>query len=218
MPFTPNFAIPYQTLADAPDGADLGEEGFLKVDSVLAGVEGRVGALETAVKFTKISESILTGTAASVTFSSIPTTYRSLQLHVLARNDAALTSLTGHIRFNGDTTAIYDTQQMAAFATTASAAEVINGTSGQIGDVSAANAPAGAVSVMVVNIPWYANTSFWKSFISNAKLSNGTGSGTIFSKQWTGRWRNTAAINSVTVVPASNNFIAGSSFALYGLP
>lgn len=218
MPFTPNYAIPYQTLADAPNGPTLGEAGFLVVDSALAGLDVRIDALEAAVRYTRIAESVLVGTAASVTFSSIPSTYRSLELHILARCDVVATSATGHIRFNSDSTAIYNTQQVGAFGASVTGAEVINGTSAQWGDIAAASATASAASIAVITIPWYTNTTFWKFLVSKQGMSTAATTATTFSKQWIGHWRNTAAINAITLLPASNNFIAGSSFALYGLP
>lgn len=218
MPFTPNFAIPYQTLADAPDGPNLGEDGFLVVDSALAGLDVRIDALEAAAKYTRIAESVLVGTAASVTFSSIPATYRALQLYILARCDVAAFSATGHIRFNSDASALYNTQQVGSFGASVTGAEVISGTSAQWGDITAASATASAASVAIINIPWYTNTSFWKMFTSSQGMSTAATTANTFSKHWVGHWRSTAAINAITLLPAANNFIAGSSFALYGLP
>jgi len=45
MPFTPNYAIPYQTLADPPDGPNLGEDGFLAVDTALASLAALITPL-----------------------------------------------------------------------------------------------------------------------------------------------------------------------------
>lgn len=167
---------------------------------------------------TKIAENILVGTAASVTFSSIPATYRSLQLMIVARGDTAATFINTAMRFNGDTGANYDDGRIVAAATTVSAAETINGTSMLIGDAAAASATAGLPSTWNIWIPWYAGTTFWKQHLTQNELGTGTGTGTIHTRVFTGRWRNTAAINSLTIFPTAGNFIAGSSFALYGIP
>lgn len=221
MPFTQHFAIPYQTLtgpfATSPEGM-LGEDGAITIDDALQGHEGRVDALESAVHMSRIAESVLGSPAASVTFSGIVSTYRTLQLHVVARCDVVASSATGHIRFNGSSSAIYNSQQVGAFGTTTTAAEAISQTSALWGDVAAANATASAPSVAVINIPWYTNTSFWKMFVSNTGMSTAATTGNIFSKQFVGHWRSTAAINEIMLLPASGNFIAGSAFALYGLP
>lgn len=221
MPVTPNFAIPYQMLTGSfelnPEGM-VGEDGARAVDTALAGLDVRIDALEAAVRYTRIAESVLSGTAASVTFSSIPATYRTLLLHITARGDNATTFISTRLRFNSDATAVYDSQQVLGNGASALAGETINGTSIEIGEMAAASATAGACGIMVITVPVYTGTTFWKTLISNHSLSTGTGSGTLHTKQWAGRWRSTAAINAITVLPNAGNYIAGSTFTLYGTP
>lgn len=167
--------------------------------------------------YTKIAENILVGTSANINFSSIPQIYRSLEIWMVSRSDTAATSTNGQIRFNGDISAIYDSQQLTGNATTAAAFETVGGTLGFIGEVTAASSTANAASVSVIRIPFYRGTTFWKDWISNHALTVSTGSAGVHSKQWTGRWRNTAAITSIDIFPGAGNFIAGSSFVLYGI-
>jgi hypothetical protein len=167
--------------------------------------------------FTKINEFILGSPAASITFSSIPSTYRSLMLSVVGRSDVAVASIAVSMRMNGDTGANYDNQEVRGNAATASAAEFINSTGVIIGHFAGASATAGAPGGCTINIPIYGGTAFWKHATSNNFLSNGTGTGTNFSIIHSGRWRNTAAITSLTIIPASGNLIAGTSAILYGL-
>lgn len=49
MPFSPNYSLPYQTLADAPHGPDLGEGLALATDTALTAMDLRVDATETAL-------------------------------------------------------------------------------------------------------------------------------------------------------------------------
>lgn len=216
--FTPIYAIPYQTLADAPDGPNLGEDGFLVVDSALSGLDVRIDALEAAVKFTKIDERILSGTAASVTFSSIPGTYRQLQVWIACRGDNATTFVGMQLQLNADTGANYDSQQVVGAASSPLASETLAQTSISLGEFAAASAAAGNGGVYVINIPWYASTVIHKYVATDHAFSYGTASSNLQTKQWAGRWRNTAAINSIKLLPSAGNFIAGSGFALYGLP
>lgn len=166
---------------------------------------------------TKISENILGGSSATITFSSIPATYRALQLHCTIRGTAALTFTSLGMQFNGDTGANYDVEQIFGTAATIAASEGINTTSMSIGEMTANSASAGAASTHIIDIPLYAGTSFWKNATTKHVLNTGTGTGTIYSKLWTGRWRNTAAITSIVLTPGSGSFGAGSSFVLYGL-
>jgi hypothetical protein len=166
----------------------------------------------------KIAENLLVGTAASIVFSSIPATYRGLMLQVVLRGDTAATSTEALMRFNGDTGANYDYQRLNAGITTVNASEALNSTSIGIGDMAASTATAGAPGISTVMIPFYAGTTFWKMSTSHDGVSTGTATGSLQVKPWAGRWRNTAAINSITILPAAGNWIAGSSAVLYGLP
>jgi hypothetical protein len=168
---------------------------------------------------TKIAENILVGTSASISFASIPQTFRNLVLKIVARGDTAATSVTGRIRFNGDTGANYDSEQVSGNGASVAAFETLAATGGDIGETAAASTVAGSCSVYTVSIPWYAGTTFWKGWSSSHALmlqASGGAANAMYSKHWTGRWKNTAAITSITIVPGSGNFIAGSSFALYG--
>jgi hypothetical protein len=168
--------------------------------------------------YNKIAESILGSPAASVTFSSIPSTWRHLELVISARGDTAATLTAMSLRFNADSGANYDAQQLAGNAAITAAGEFINPTSAQIGECAANTASAGAAGIATVFIPFYAGTAFWKLFTSSHQLRNGTGTTTIHTKHWAGTWRNTAAITSVQILPGAGNFNTGSSFALYGKP
>lgn len=166
----------------------------------------------------KINESVLTSTAASITFSSIPQIYRSLLLHVYGRFDAATSFVSVRLRFNGDSTAIYDSQQITANNTTVQGFESLNATGADIGEIAAATATAGAPGMMSVTIPAYSGSTFWKTTVSNHNLSVlGGSTGGMHTKQWISKWRNTAAITSINIYsPTAGNFIAGSHFMLYG--
>lgn len=164
-----------------------------------------------------IAENILASAASSVTFSSIPATFRSLELRMTARSNVAAAFASTFLRFNGDTGANYDHQQLFGQGGTAGASEVFLGTSISIGEVAAATAPSGQSGIMIVQIPFYRNTAFWKSLSSQHMLSLGNASTNMYSKLWAGRWRSTSAVTSVTIGCASGSFITDSSFSLYGL-
>jgi hypothetical protein len=171
------------------------------------------------VSMVKINENILGSGAASVTFSSIPQTYRTLELHVMARSDTAADFASTRLRFNSDSGTNYDSQHTGATGSSSSFFEQLSQTVGDIGECSAANNLSSQASMMVVKIPFYRQTTFWKEYISNHILSyqnSGGQASRLKSAQWTGRWRSTAAITSVQILPSAGNFITGSSFTLYG--
>lgn len=161
------------------------------------------------------SKQVLSGTAASVTFSSIPGDCTMLRITAQARGDTAASFTTGNMRFNGDTSSIYESQSVGANGATVAGAESLANSAILIGEVTAATATANTAAAWDIFIPNYTGTTFWKQAISNHILST-LGNTTLanHSKQFVGRWRNTAAITSVTLFPGAGNFIAGSYFML----
>jgi hypothetical protein len=67
-------------------------------------------------------------------------------------------------------------------------------------------------------IAHYAGTTFEKSIISESGDSaSGNSPYFPFSLRNTGFWRSASAINQIVIIPAANNFKAGSLFTLYGI-
>ena len=164
----------------------------------------------------KIGEFILGSATPDVTFSSIPGSYRSLEIHAIARCDGAATLVNAGTQFNADTGANYDSQHVHGVNATVAAAETVAGTSMAM-ELTGNTATANTATAMVIKIPWYAGTTFHKELLIDQGLTSGTGSGNLYRKIWTGRWRNTAAITSIRLFPIAGNFMTGSSFALYGI-
>lgn len=52
MPVTPNYGIPYQSLGESPNGASLGEDGFIAVDTELARIDAIVAGQPQVMVFT----------------------------------------------------------------------------------------------------------------------------------------------------------------------
>lgn len=223
-------------------GTEANPRGTMRADGRLEWGAGGASALDTNLyrnaaselktddSFSVVGNLVVTGTAAwnwlaeqtpgavtSFTFSSIPATYRHLKIIGSSRGSVAATFTMLSMRINGDTTAIYDNQQLAGNAATAAAGENISVTSASVGESAGASATAGACSTYEITIPNYRGTSFWKSWHVSHSLSSGTGTTTIHTKQWAGRIRATAAVSSITLLLTSGNFATGSTFSLYGM-
>lgn len=195
--------------------------GLLKTDHTFLAAGGlQVGTNASGVPV-KIDQVILSGSQATITLptsGSIPGTYTSLIVMGSAVGTTASAFVSTGIRFNGVSTAVYDSQQMTGNATTIAAFESINGTSGEIGEMAGSSATGGSSGSFTVFIPFYALTTFWKTYTSSHILSAGTGSTSLRSKHWAGRLRQTGAITTITLVPASGSFAAGTAFSLYAMP
>jgi hypothetical protein len=154
--------------------------------------------------YTPLANITLGSSAATITFGSIPATYRDL-IVVLTPTTFAQTDL--FLRLNGDTGDNYYDQTMRGSGTAA----VARFRNAQPRFLIAAGAqPANEISVHVINFLDYAQTNKHKTLLSR---SNTAGLGV---EATTGRWQNTVAMTSFEFSTAST-FNAGTTAALYGI-
>lgn len=164
----------------------------------------------------KIAESVLGAPAASVTFSSIPGTYRHLGIRWTAVGSTVANSIDVVLQANGDTGANYDSM-LTLFNSGGlnSSQENLAQASAKCGYMPASTG-AGAGGGYI-EIPFYAGTTLQKMFTALAGFKNANTTASIFSVVVTGHWRSAAAITSILLKPSAGNFITGSTFVLYGL-
>jgi hypothetical protein len=156
--------------------------------------------------YTSLANVTLGAAASSVTFSSIPATYRDLICVVVA---AGSTTLQGRIRLNGDTGSNYNYVRMSGNGTATSGTSAATQTTGFLSAIAEATT-TGALQ-MNINIMDYSATNKHKPILARAnQAANGTDA--IFN-----RWANTAAVTSVQILTSTGNWAAGSTFALYGI-
>lgn len=148
----------------------------------------------------------LAGTASSVTFSSIPATFRDLVV-VFVGNGS--TDLEGRIRLNSDTGSNYNHVRMSGSGSAATSANAASQTSGFISSVAKATT-TGALQ-MNINIMDYSVTNKHTTIISRAdQAANGT-------EAFANRFANTAAVTSVQILTSTGNWAIGTTAALYGI-
>jgi hypothetical protein len=157
--------------------------------------------------YTPIARQVIASATNTVTFSSITSTYTDL---VLVING----SLSGYdyllYRFNGDTGSNYSETPLRGDGSAATSGPAANRTYTWTCLQSAANTQFNTIS----NFMNYADATTNTSVLSRAN-SNSSGDYVAITA---GLWRNTAAINSITVLTLSaNNFNVGSTFTLYGI-
>lgn len=156
---------------------------------------------------TLISTTTLSG--ASVVLSSIPQTYKQLQLIIrnyLPVNSNALLRM----RYNGSTTNQYNSNDLGV-----SQGNATFGISyAMIGQDGNSNTVSQQFSW--VNIPDYTNTTTWKYNTAFAIANNSTTTTNVQIGSYYGIWNQTSAITSITLSPASGNFTSGTVL-LYGV-
>jgi hypothetical protein len=155
------------------------------------------------MSYIALGTTTLSAAASSVTFSSIPGTYRDL---IIVINGTLSADSSVHVYYNGDTAANYTRQFMEGNGSSAGSG---SGTDSRIIDMrnTASNA--------IVQIMDYSATNKHKTALvrSNAPVDN-------FPQVWScaGRWANTAAITSVSIDPDSTTQLAaGTTISLYGV-
>ena len=161
-----------------------------------------------------ISSNVLSSSAASVTFSSIPATYTDLVLRITARGTRVNTVAILYLRFNGDTGTNYSDTTVVGNGATASSTRSTSNTVLLVGVIPAANATSNTFGSAETYIPSYTvsqNKPVGSFAVQEDNITTAYAYGTA------ALWRNTAAITSIEALPSINDFAAGSSFYLYGI-
>jgi hypothetical protein len=167
--------------------------------------------------FEAIATFTVTGAStASITFSSIPATYQHLVVRGVLRSDRSGYTQTGNLfRLNGDTGSNYNWGQMySSSGGTPTYESYANETALRIGEQPAANAPTSNFGFTWLQINDYASTNKYKTYHQHGGSDrNGTG---FFGHNF-GNWRSLSAVNSITFTEGAANYIAGTTFSLYGI-
>lgn len=168
-------------------------------------------------------ESIATATvgaggSSSITFSSIPSTYKHLQIRGISKNtENASNSAYDTIIFNSDTATNYSVHGLyGSGATIISDAYTTRANMLYFGTPRSAAGVANMFSASIVDILDYANTSKYKTIKTFAGADVNNATGTYFGL-YSGNWRSTAAVTSITISAATFSLAQYSSFALYGI-
>ena len=157
--------------------------------------------------YTPIATTTLASTTGSYTFSSIPSTYTDL---VIITNGLATGTGQMSLQFNGATTN-YSSTSLNGNGTSAFSQRTTSASNTymQLGYYDYFETTARATAI--TQIMNYANSTSYKSVISRM---NNTATGVGAS---VGLWSNTAAITSITVLPSTSSWAAGTTFTLYGI-
>ena len=150
--------------------------------------------------YTSLANITLGSSASSVTFSSIPATYRDL---VLVVNGAGSTPENATLTFNGDTTAgNYSWVSMRGDGSSATSAT----STGALVNTYTTDRFTAIIQVMD-----YSATDKHKTRLSRDDIAS------YHARAWASRWANTAAVTSMVYGAAGGTFNSGTTLALYGI-
>lgn len=170
-----------------------------------------------ALKGPYYNSGALAGTAATMSASSIPSGYGFIRILLLARGDTAADQTSVLLQFNSDTGNNYTyigNEDYGAFSSgginyTTTTSSIL------VGRMSANTGTANRASVLDIRIPFYDQTTFHKSVVSQWTNSDSAGDGNAGAGMSGGIWASTSAITSLTVLPGAGNFAAGSHLRVY---
>jgi hypothetical protein len=209
--------------------SDLTSERVLTAGTNVAFVDGGAGSTLTVNvsippsaggAATLISSVTTSGSQASVTFSSIPNTFKDLMIVFQAR-DTNSSNADGSARMvlNSDTTAAnYSATQytIGSGSTTTTNTAAASSSGIVVANIPGVLNQANALSAGRIIIPNYAGTTFWKAFITQYQ-SEFNSSPTISAGVMSGSWKSTSAVTSITINCPYTAFVNGSVFSLYGI-
>jgi hypothetical protein len=179
-----------------------------------------IAALHPAAAALNSYESIQTvtvgsGGQSSIAFTSIPSTYKHLQIRCISRESLGTTLGGMYIQLNSDTGSNYAWHRLWGDGASTFAGASTSTTAMLGGIIATTSGTASVFSSAIIDVLDYANTNKNKTIRSLTGLDyNGSGYVGVHS----GLWTNTAAVTSIVINPDSGqNWQQYSSFALYGI-
>lgn len=179
------------------------------------GIFATAGASASGATYELISTVILSNsTTPTVDFTSIPSTYKHLQIRSSVRGWTA-TNSNMSMRFNSVTSASYAWHGLAGAGSSVFSESAANTTFIPLEGISGNDTASGNFGGVIVDVLDYASTV--KNTTIRALLGHSDSTGSRI-RLASGLFNNTSAISSITLGMANGgNFITASRFSLYGI-
>jgi len=178
-------------------------------------MDGAGGA--TGGSYESIATATGTGLSGTITFSSIPSTYKHLQVRFMGRSTS--TNLAASIIVNGSTTGYARHYLFGTGASVTAGGQASQSSFSLIDTITGSNSTANIMGTGILDIHDYASTTKNKTlrFFGGYDTNNGSDGG-IISLQ-SSLWANTSAITSIDLRTDgfANFWSTNSVFSLYGI-
>ena len=162
--------------------------------------------------YSLISSNVLASSAASVTFSAIPSTYTDLVLRASTRNSSGGTCVIA-TTFNGQASG-YSVTRLRGTSSSASSGRTSSATSLYF-SLTDSTYTANTFSNWEMYLPNYLSTT--SKPVSNFSVTENNSATAFYIDVNAGLSNITSAITSVTLTADGDTFVSGSSFYLYGI-
>lgn len=158
-----------------------------------------------AKTYEPLATTTLSSTQSTVTFSSISGSYTDLVLVTDGTSSAADYTMT--LQFNSDTGANYSSTILNGSSSPANPSSTKDNNNSSVFSGSITTTQSSSI----ISIQNYANTTNYKTLLARGNA------GTERIRLYIGLWRNTNAINSITLGTNGTSFASGCTFTLYGI-
>jgi hypothetical protein len=156
------------------------------------------------------SSTVGSGGAASIDFTSIPSTYTDLCVVISARGSAAVVSQALMMSINGLTTG----RTARSVNGTGSATSSSNNSDTEIAPLVGASATASTFTSSQVYLTNYSGSNNKGFMVNSTNENNATASNIVFRA---GLWSATSVINQLTFTPDSGTFVQYTTAYIYGV-
>ena len=169
--------------------------------------------------YESIATVTVTSNVTNVEFTSIPATYTHLQIRGIGKVSSTDGVANPALTFNSDTGSNYSASRLYGAGTAAAADSFASQTYIRCGFFTdSSSGKDNMFGAIVLDILDYANTNKYKTVrLLSGNDVNVASNNVSFIAFTSGLWQNTAAITSIKISVASNNFVQYSQFALYGI-
>jgi hypothetical protein len=166
-----------------------------------------------------ISETVLGSDQTDITITGIPNTYRALRIFIVARVTSAGEFGTLNLRMGDGSIDTGGTVYSSSRRISGSGAADFGGRAGSLinlATVPAASATSGAFAYIEATVLNYANTSAFKGILFQGYMDGATDH---YQQDGGGQYRSTSAeVDQIRIyIDMSQNLLAGSSMAIYGI-
>jgi hypothetical protein len=165
---------------------------------------------DTFVKIATVT--VGSGGAATMAFSSIPSTYTDLKLCLSTRSTGNAGGI--NLTFNGDTANNYNSRRLYGNGSNAYSATYSTQPAIYLWDETPSTNTANTFSSIDVYVPNYAGST--SKSVSSDGVSENNATNTNMSMV-AGLWSGTSAITAITLVDGGANFAQYSTATLYGI-
>ena len=156
------------------------------------------------------TQTLASTSTATVTFSSIPSTYTDLVIVIIGANNGGSRI---RYRFNNDSGSNYSRTSLTGNGSSANSYQGSNNTEADLNVIGGSTTMTYPMTI-ISNIQNYSNTTTYKTLISRFGSNDTTAAAT---EATVNLWRSTAAINRVDAIAQGGNWIIGTTISLYGI-